>query len=241
VRADEELRLASIHPPDPSVQPDPDTWIANLATLPLIAQRGERWLYDTGASVVGVLLARATGQPFREVMRTRAFEPLEMRDTAFWAPETERLATAYRPTPAGLAVWDLPDGRSSRPLAFEDGAAGLVSTVDDLHAFARMFLRADALVLSTESVRAMTTDQLTDAQKAHGGLGPDFFDGRSWSFCQAVHAGGAFGWDGGFGSSWLVDPARDLIVIVLTQRQFESPGLPRAHADIRAAAYAALG
>jgi CubicO group peptidase (beta-lactamase class C family) len=241
VRADEELGLASIHPPDPSVQPAPDTWIANLGTLPLIAQPGERWLYNTGASVLGVLLARATGQPFGEVLRTRLFKPLGMRDTAFWTSATDRLATAYRPTPDGLLVWDQPDGTWSRPPAFEDGAAGLVSTVDDLHAFARMFLRAGAPVLSAESVRAMTTDQLTDAQKAHDGLGPDFFNDRSWSFCQAVHADGAFGWDGGFGSSWLVDPAHDLIVIVLTQRQFESPDLPRAHADIQAAAYAALG
>jgi len=241
VQADQELGLASLHPPDPSVQPDPDTWIANLGTLPLIAQPGERWLYNTGASVLGVLVARATGQPFAEVLRTRLFEPLGMRDTAFWTSETDHLATAYRPTPAGLAVWDKPGGTWSRPPAFEDGAAGLVSTADDLLAFALMFTCAGAGVLSAESVRAMTSDQLTDAQKARGGLGRDFFKGRSWSFCQAVHSGGAFGWDGGFGSSWLVDPAHDLIVIVLTQRQFETPDLPRVHRDIQAAAYAALG
>jgi CubicO group peptidase (beta-lactamase class C family) len=241
VQADDELGLASIHPPDPSVQPEPDTWIANLGTLPLIAQPGERWLYNTGASVLGVLVARATGLPFGEVLRTRLFEPLGMRDTAFWTAETDRLATAYRPTPDGLVVWDQPGGTWSRPPAFEDGAAGLVSTVDDLHAFARMFNRAGSRVLSADSVRAMTTDQLTDEQKARGGLGPDFFKGSSWSFCQAVHASGAFGWDGGFGSSWLVDPGNDLIVIVLTQRQFESPDLPRAHREIQAAAYAALG
>jgi CubicO group peptidase (beta-lactamase class C family) len=241
VQADEELGLASLHPPDPSVQPDPDTWIANLGTLPLIAQPGERWLYNTGASVLGVLVARATGQPFGEVLRTRLFEPLGMRDSAFWTPETERLATAYRPTPDGLVVWDEPGGDWSRPPAFPDGAAGLVSTVDDLLAFARMFTSGGAGVLSAQSVQAMTSDQLTDAQKARGGLGRDFFKDRSWSFCQAVHSGGAFGWDGGFGSSWLVDPAHDLTVIVLTQRQFESPDLPRVHRDIQAAAYAALG
>jgi CubicO group peptidase (beta-lactamase class C family) len=105
----------------------------------------------------------------------------------------------------------------------------------------RSFTFGGAGVLSAQSVRGMTSDQLTDAQKAHDGLGPGFFTGRSWSFCQALHSGGAFGWDGGFGSSWLVDHAHDLIVIVLTQRQFESPDLPRVHRDIQAAAYAALG
>jgi CubicO group peptidase (beta-lactamase class C family) len=68
-------------------------------------------------------------------------------------------------------------------------------------------------------------------------LGPEFFNGRSWGFCQAVTDSGAFGWDGGLGTSWLVDPAADLVVVVLTQRQFESWGLPRVHREIQAAAY----
>jgi CubicO group peptidase (beta-lactamase class C family) len=55
-----------------------------------------------------------------------------------------------------------------------------------------------------------------------------------------VLEGGAFGWDGGFGSSWLVDPTHDLTVIVLTQRMFESSEPPQVHRDIQAAAYAAL-
>ena len=240
VEAD-RLRLATIGPPDPDVQPEPDTWIRNLGTLPLLAQPGERWLYNTGASVLGVLLGRATGQPLADVLRTRIFEPLGMRDTGFWTPHLERLATAYRPTADGLASWDEPDGAWSRPPAFGDGAAGLVSTVDDLHAFARMLLDRGAPVLGADDVHAMTSDQLTDTQKAHGGLEEDFFDGgRSWGFCQAVYADGSFGWDGGFGTSWLVDPARDLAVIVLTQRAFESPRTPLVHREIRDAAHAAL-
>jgi CubicO group peptidase (beta-lactamase class C family) len=51
---------------------------------------------------------------------------------------------------------------------------------------------------------------------------------------------GTFGWDGGFGSSWLVDPAAELIVIVMTQRMFETSQPPQVHQDIQAAAYAAL-
>jgi CubicO group peptidase (beta-lactamase class C family) len=238
--ADEQLHLATIGPPNRAVQPDADTWIAGLGTLPLIAQPGERWLYNTGASVLGVLVARAAGQPFDEVLRTRVFEPLGMVDSAYWTSQTQRLATAYRPTPDGLVVTDEPDGIWSRPPAFLDGAAGLVSTVDDLNAFARMLLRGGAPLLSAESVRAMTTDQLTDAQKAHRGLGPGFFDGSSWSFCQMVYDGGAFGWNGGSGCSWRVDPAGGLTVIVLTQRELESPELPQVHRDIQAAAYAAL-
>ena len=240
VAAADELRLATIGPPDPPVPPDPDTWIARLGSLPLLAQPGERWMYNTGAQVLGVLAARAAGQPFSEVLKTRIFEPLGMRDTGFWAADTHRLATAYQPAPGGLVVLDEPDGKWSRPPAFGDGAAGLVSTADDLLAFARMLLAGGAPVLPADAVQAMTTDQLTAAQKARGGLLPGFFDGRSWGFCQAVYDSGAFGWDGGLGTSWLVDPSRDLTVIVLTQRMFESPDPPQVHRDIQAAAYAAL-
>ena len=238
--AADELSLATLGPPDPAVQPAPDAWIAGLGSLPLIAQPGERWMYNTGASVLGVLLARAAGQRCGDVLRTRIFEPLGMANTAFWTSEPHRLAESYRPGPDGLVVWDPPAGRWSRPPAFEDAAAGLVSTADDLLAFARMLLHGGGGVLTPDAAQAMRTDQLTAAQKAHGGLGPDFFRGQSWSFCQAVHDDGSFGWDGGLGSSWLVDPARDLIVIVLTQRMFESSALPQVHRDIQAAAYAAL-
>jgi CubicO group peptidase (beta-lactamase class C family) len=240
VAAAEELRLAAFGPPDPGVQPAPDTWIAALGSLPLMAQPGERWLYNTGSCALGVLLARAAGQQLGDVLRTRIFEPLGMRDTAFWTSQTDRLATSYRPGPDGLTISDQPGGAWSRPPAFEDGAAGLVSTADDLLAFARMLLHGGGQVLSPDAVRAMTTDQLTPAQKSHGGLGADFFRGQSWSFGQVVHDSGAFGWNGGLGTSWLVDPAKELTMIVSCQRMFDSPDLPRAHRDIQAAAYAAL-
>jgi CubicO group peptidase (beta-lactamase class C family) len=239
-KAEGEMHLSTIGPPDPAVQPDPDTWIARLGELPLLAQTGERWLYNTGASVLGVLVARATGDSFADVLRTRIFEPLGMGDTAFWTRDAARFATAYQPTPDGLKIWDEPDGRWSRPPAFGDGASGLVSTVDDMNAFAQMLLRGGSPVLSREAVTAMTTDKLADEQKAHGGLGPDFFTDKSWGFCQAVLNSGAYGWAGGFGSTWLVDPRHDLVVVVLSQRLFESSDPPAVHEQIQAAAYASL-
>jgi CubicO group peptidase (beta-lactamase class C family) len=236
----DRLRLSTFGPPHPDVPPDPDAWIAALGSLPLLAQPGERWMYNTGSQVLGVLAARAAGQPFADVLRTRVFEPLGMLDTAFWTTQTGRLATAYMATQDGLVVSDPPDGAWSRPPAFTDGAAGLVSTVDDLLAFARMLLRGGAPVLSADAARAMTSDQLTPAQKAHGGLGYDFFNGQSWGFGQAVLDSGAFGWAGGLGTTWMADPAKNLTVVVLTQRQFESADTPQAHREIQQAAYAAL-
>lgn len=237
-----EAQLATIGPPDPKTAPDADEWIKRLGALPLMAQPGERWLYNTGAQVLGILCQRAVGSSsYSEVLTARVLEPLSMSNTSFVAADPTRCATAYANTSDGLTVWDPPDGDWSRPAAFDDGAAGLVSTVDDLLAFARMLLRDDGSLLSRESVAQMTRDQLTPAQRE----GQEAFLGeRSWALCQSVivtgERAGAYGWDGGLGSSFLVDPARDLIAIVLTQRLWESPQPPAVHTDIQAAAYAAL-
>ena len=94
VAASHELKLSTIGPGDPDLQPDPDTWIANLGKLPLLAQPGDRWMYNTGASVLGVLLARATGERFADVLRSRLFEPLGMRDTAMWT-DRDRIDAAH--------------------------------------------------------------------------------------------------------------------------------------------------
>jgi len=67
VTAVEELELASFGPPKPDTTPEPDTWMARLGELPLLAQPGERWLYQAGSQVLGVLAARAAKAPFEQV------------------------------------------------------------------------------------------------------------------------------------------------------------------------------
>jgi CubicO group peptidase (beta-lactamase class C family) len=242
VTAAAEAGLSAIGPPHPEAAVGPDEWIARLGSLPLMTQPGQQWLYNTGAQVLSVLCARAAGAAsYGEALRDRLLGPLGMTQTAFIAPDVTRLATAYAGGAEGLTVWDPPDGEWSRRPAFDDGAAGLVSTVDDLLSFARMLLRRGAPVLSPDSVRAMTTDQLTPAQRA----GQEAILGeRSWGLCQAVtvsgERAGAFGWDGGLGSSFLVDPVRDLVVVVLTQRVWDTAQAPASHTELQAAAYAAL-
>ena len=242
VAAAAEAGLATIGPPQPDDFVDPGTWIARFGELPLLAQPGQRWLYNTGAHVLSVLCARTAGASYNEVLRTRIFEPLGMRDTGFHAEDVDRLATAYQPTADGLVVWDPPDGQWSRPSAFHDGAAGLVSTADDLLAFARMLLRGGDRVLAADQVREMSRDHLTAAQRE---FGTAFLGGRGWGLGTSVVRDGpwadAIGWDGGLGTSFLVHPARDLAVIVLTQRMFETAQAPAVHKDLQAAALAAAG
>jgi CubicO group peptidase (beta-lactamase class C family) len=240
VAAASQAGLATIGPPRPDDFVDPDTWIARFGDLPLLAQPGQRWLYNTGAHVLSVLCARAAGTSYDEVLRTRIFKPLGMRDTGFHADDVERLATAYQPTADGLAVWDPPDGQWSRPPVFHDGAAGLVSTVDDLLAFARMLLHGGDRVLTADQVREMGRDHLSVEQRE---LGRAFLGGRGWGLGTSVIRegpwAGALGWDGGLGTSFLIHPARGLAVIVLTQRMFDTAQAPAVHTDLQAAALAA--
>ena len=95
-----------------------------------------------GAEVLGVLIARASDRPLDVFLRDRLFEPLGMVDTGFWTSELDRLGTCYAPSPNGgePVVYDAPDGQWAKPPVFPSGGGGLVSTLDDLHAFARMLL-----------------------------------------------------------------------------------------------------
>jgi CubicO group peptidase (beta-lactamase class C family) len=124
-----------------------------------------------------------------------------------------------RRTSSPLELW-------LRPPAFPSAAGGLLSTVDDLLAFARMMAAGGAYqgrrVLSAESVTAMTTNHLTDEQIAGGGA---ILAGRGWGYGMSVvvrpddvsPVPGRYGWEGGSGTSWFNHPELDLTAILLTQ------------------------
>lgn len=212
-----ERSLATFGPPEPATTPELDTWLARLGELPLLAQPGERWLYQSGAQVLAALAARAAGTTFADVMRERLLEPLGMQDTDFHAHDPARLVTAYERQSGQLEVSDPPDGQWARPPAFHDGGAGLVSTVDDVLAFGRMLLRGGDPVLLPETVAEMTRDQLTSAQRGNVWPGFSFLDDRGWGFGVSVLDDGRYTWDGGFGTTWSNVPSEDLTVVVLTQ------------------------
>lgn len=238
--------------PNPANPMGPDEWMQRLGGLPLMAQPGEHWLYTLGSNLLGVLIARASGQSLPAFFEDRILGPLGMSDTAFFAPrgKLDRLATGYQLLDAELTLFDPPDGMFARPPAFPAGDSGLVSTVDDFATFAR-FLRTGTTaegqrLISEVSLRAMTTNHLTPAQmeESHMILWP----GRGWGYGMAVVvaqnadglAPGAYGWNGGFGTSWFSDPARDLTAILFTQRLFDSPDPPPIHKAFWAASYRAL-
>jgi len=238
VAAAAERELATFGPPQPGSTPDPDTWLARLGELPLLAQPGERWLYHSGSQVLGVLAARAAGAPFGDVLRERLLGPLGMADTGFGAADTARLATAYERRDGRLTVTDPPDGQWSRPPLFPDGGAGLVSCADDVVAFGRMLLRGGDPVLTPAAVAEMTRDQLTPAQRANVWPGFSFLSGRGWGYGLSVLDDGCYTWEGGSGTAWSNVAAQDLTVVVLTQRAVDETGPPAVCYDVAAAARA---
>jgi CubicO group peptidase (beta-lactamase class C family) len=244
-------------PPRPQTLPAPDEWIRRFATLPLMHQPGQRWMYDLGLDVLGVLIARASGQPLETFLRERIFEPLGMKDTGFSVPadKIDRLATSYwtNPETGALEVYDeAKGGQWSRPPAFPSAAGGLVSTIDDYLTFGQMMLNKGKhgreRVLSRPSVETMTTDQLTPEQKGASGLFSGYFDSHGWGFGLSMVtrrddvAGsvGQFGWDGGLGTSWRSDPREDLVAILMTQRAWTSPSPPDVCRDFWTSAYQAI-
>jgi CubicO group peptidase (beta-lactamase class C family) len=238
-RAAAELHLGAFGPPKPEEPPPPDEWIRRFATLPLMHQPGQRWMYNTGAEVLGVLLARASDRSLDVLLRERIFDPLGMKDTAFHVPASKlhRFLPAtmardpFHPDRPGSDPYDPVDGQWARPPAFPSAGAGLVSTADDYLAFGRLMLGRGTLggtrILSAASVDAMTSDQLTPEQKAISEMQPPgYWEDHGWGFGMAVVTGpddlagraGRYGWDGGLGTSWCSDPTQDLVGVLMTQR-----------------------
>jgi CubicO group peptidase (beta-lactamase class C family) len=248
-----ELGLG-VGPPAPAGPPEPDEWMRRLGTLPLEHQPGERWLYDTGAEVLGVLIARAAGQPFATFLAERIFEPLAMADSGFAVPNSKlgRFGPCFSTDldSGNRELYDPPDGQWSSPPAFPAGGSGLVSTVDDYLAFAEMLRAGGAYrgqrILSRPSVEAMTTNHLTPEQIAtsapdpSGALGWGFGVGIQLRRTGPARSVGTYGWDGGLGTSWANDPAEDLVGILLTNQAWTSPAPPPVCQDFWTSAYAAI-
>ena len=230
VKAVNELQLV-MGPPDPRTPHTPDEWIKRFGTLPLMHQPGERWQYNAGSLMLSVLVPRAAGQPLEDFFRTRIFAPLGMTETGFSMPAEHigRLPSYYMTNfqtgKMELQTLSTPSEWTAPP-AFPSGAAGLLSTVDDYLAFARLLLNKGIhkgeRLLSEESVTLMTTNRLTPEEIAGGG---PLLAGRGWGYGMAVvttpdeawPVPGRYGWDGGYGTSWSNDPNRNLVAIVLTQ------------------------
>ncbi|MFE0023914.1 serine hydrolase domain-containing protein [Amycolatopsis sp. NPDC059021] len=221
-------------PRNPASFPAPDEWLAKLARVPLLHQPGEAWLYNTCSDLQGILIARVSGRSLPEYLAERVFEPLGMTDTGFVVPPEKRarFTRLYAPGDDGPVPGSAPDDAWHTLPPFPSGGGGLVSTADDWAAFGRMLLGGGSLdgrrVLSAESVRRMTTDHLSPAQREASTL---FLEGQGWGYGGSVdiaavdpwNVPGRYGWVGGTGTTAHVIPATGTVAVLLTQLAMTAP------------------
>ncbi len=205
-----------------------DEWLRRLTELPLAFQPGEGWRYHHSFAVLGILISRVTGRPLGQHLAEDVFGPLGMADTALWVAEgkLDRLPAAYRHGDEGLVqIEPAGGGFYAGPPSFDVSHGELVSTARDYHRFARMLAEGGRVnghpVISPDHLRQMTSDQVPAACKTEDSFFfPRFWDGTGWGFGVAVKTAGPqrgrFGWSGGSGTDFFVDPD-GTVGILLTQ------------------------
>jgi CubicO group peptidase (beta-lactamase class C family) len=209
-----------------------------LAQVPLRYQPGERWMYSLSTDVCGALVEKISGQRFDRYLAETIFEPLGMRDTAFFVPpeKVDRFCANYRRAPdKSLALLD--DPRSSAYLAepaFLSGGGGLVGTTEDYMRFCEMLRRGGELegarILGPRTIELMRRNHLKDGrdltQMAIGGFSEAANEGVGFGLgfattIDGVRNGGLgegdYYWGGAASTIFWVDPVEDLCVVFMTQ------------------------
>lgn len=203
--------------------------IDEMAKLPLLYQPGTRWAYSAAVDVQGYLVEKLSGMKFDEFLRTRIFEPLGMRDTAFHVPASKlsRLARIHGEEGGTLAPPDEGRGAPETPVAGPSGGGGLFSTVDDYMRFAQMLLNEGELngvrTLAPRTVAMLRTNHvspegLATMQAGRGwGLGPQVIINAA--LAGEPYSDGSFHWYGIGGTWFWIDPVEDFVFIGMIQHE----------------------
>lgn len=212
---------------------DTQDYMRGIASVPLVFQPGDRWMYGFSADVLGGVVEAVCGRSFGTFLRQELFEPLEMPDTGFFVPtgKLERFAQAYERTENGL----IPHTGAhlgecyQEDVAFESGGAGMVSTLDDYAHFATMLVQGGIYrgkhILGRKTVDFMVRNHLTERQAQ--GLDWDSVKGYGYGcLMRILEDGGAagsnasygeFGWDGWTGNYVTMDRKEDLVFLYFIQ------------------------
>lgn len=245
--------------------PGNDHFITELARLPLEFAPGTVWNYSVAVDVLGVIVARLTGQSLGEVLQERIFGPLGMTDTGFFCPpdKAHRLADGWAHQEGGLPRLFDPAERSGtlREPRFESGGGGLVSTLEDYHRFCRMLVGEGELdgarIVSPATLRLMTANHLprysgladsdipslsralfSDHRQTGTGFGLGFAVTLDPVRTLSPGSAGEFYWSGIFSTKFFVDPVEKLHMVFMTQ-VFPSVVFP-IREELKTLIYAAL-
>jgi len=206
-----------------------DEFARRIAAIPLRFQPGVRFEYGPSYEALAAVVERASGLSFSDFLQQRILSPLHMVDTHFFVPEKkrDRLAGVYKKDSSGQLSLFRRRGQEEVPTKFTSGGGGLRGTVRDYYRFAQMLLNEGehgVRLLSPKTVQLMTTDHMPVS-----GAGGDYGWGLGVSVRLKVLDGigsvGSYGWNGGTGTLYLVDPLERLVVVVFVPSQPRTPGI----------------
>jgi CubicO group peptidase (beta-lactamase class C family) len=192
-------------------------FVENIVRVPLMEDPHTRFRYSEGTTVVGRLVEIWSGKTLDVFLDERVFRPLGMVDTGFWVrpDQRARLARVYAPAADRLGPIEIEAVPFTERPALIEGAVGLVSTVPDYLRFAQMLLNHGTLdgvrILKASTVETIVANGLPDAIVTAR-------DGVGWGLANVnVARNGEYGWDGTAGTIFWVDPARQMITVLMTQ------------------------
>jgi len=205
-------------------------YIPKLGAVPLDFQPGTEWRYSAlaGIETLGRIVEVVSGLTFDQFLKQRIFDPLGMKDTAFYQPEekTPRIANIYTVSPSGLGKQETPGWLATKTLF--SGGGGLWSTADDYLQFAQMLVNGGELngkrLLSPRTVDLMSSNHVGSlfaaSSQARAGMG---FGLTVEVVVDQIAANrrtsnGSFGWDGAFGTHYWVDRKEQMAGLLLIQR-----------------------
>ncbi len=205
-------------------------YVPTLGAVPLDFQPGSKWQYSalSGIDTLGRIVEITSGMTFDQFLQKRMFEPLGMKDTAFFPSDDRmpRVVTLYeRRPPAPLTRIDTPAWLATKTLF--SGGGGLWSTAEDYMQFAQMLVNGGQLngkrLLSPRTVDLMGSNHVGDLYTGIGqqlkGMGFGLtvevvMDGVS---ANRRESNGSFGWDGAFGTHFWVDRKEQLVGLLMVQ------------------------
>lgn len=177
-----------------------------------------------GYLVAGFLAEQLIGRPLPELVQERICRPLGLADTGY-CPSPERVArtaaTEFQPKEGRGMVRGSVHDENSWSLGGTGGNAGIFSTAADLARFGETLRRGGEVdgnrILRDATVSEMRRDQLPE------GIEPGFRHGLGLriadaTFMGSLAASGAIGHTGFTGTSLVIDAARSLVVVLLTNR-----------------------
>ncbi len=200
--------------------------VAPAGKLTLLFEPGSAWNYsNVGFATLGRIIEVVSKQPYDKFMAERVFAPLGMKDTTYFADDakTSRIAAVYTDDNGTLKRASSVENSTGPRIPAPEG--GILSTADDLLRFNQMILNKGTLngkrVLSIPAAEMMGTSMTGDIK---AGFAP--FAGHGLGYEVVRDARGTFRYNsvgtivkgGAYRTYEFIDPARDLVGIILYQR-----------------------